>query len=194
MKWVCNYLHFFFFFFLIHYFFSLGPTLAQEFNDLYISLLDTNTAPLYENIKDIFDYLSSKQIKMGLLSNASLDYVVKVRTTHEMEHLFPSYHGADSVPKPKPHGDGILHVLKELEIEHEAYHKNTSTPCVCSKIVYIGDSPSDGKAAKAANVLSIGVSWGSHPLENIQDHFDYIVNTPIELLDLLTKINENGHE
>lgn len=135
---------------------------------------------------------------MALLSNASLAYVLKVQEVHKLHDLFLSAHGADSVPKPKPFGDGILHVLKELEVDHETEpqveateesQNETTKQNISKKIVYIGDSPSDGKAAKAANVLSIGVSWGSHPLENILGYFDHIVNTPLELLSLLEDLN-----
>ena len=45
-------------------------------------------------------------------------------------------------------------------------------------LVYVGDSPSDGKAARAAGCKSVGVAWGSHPVENLTPQFDIIVHTP----------------
>ena len=54
--------------------------------------------------------------------------------------------------------------------------------------VYIGDSPTDGQAATAAGMVSIGVCWGSHPKSNITPRFTYTVDTVAELRTLLNKI------
>ena len=47
--------------------------------------------------------------------------------------------------------------------------------------IYIGDSPSDGKAAAACSMKSIGVSWGSHSIETITPHFDIITTSVSQL-------------
>ena len=52
--------------------------------------------------------------------------------------------------------------------------------------VYIGDSPSDALAANAAGMTSIGVAWGSHSVESIQQApFEYICSNVDELKELL---------
>ena len=53
--------------------------------------------------------------------------------------------------------------------------------------VYVGDSPFDIGAAKAAGVYSIAVGWGGiHPDERLlAEEPDAFVRTPQELLDAL---------
>lgn len=81
-----------------------------------------------------------------------------------------------SVPKPKPAPDGLLEVCKDLGL----------SPSDC---VYIGDSPSDGVAAKAAGMPAIAVLWGSHGEENLRaapfDHYCYTIE---ELKSVLPNI------
>ena len=56
-----------------------------------------------------------------------------------------------------------------------------------SDAVYIGDSPFDIGAAKAAGVYAIAVGWGGiHPDERLlAEGPDAFVRTPEELLDVL---------
>ena len=58
--------------------------------------------------------------------------------------------------------------------------------------VYIGDSPSDGKAARAAGCKSIGVAWGSHPVANITPNADVVVHSPAELSEALGRFLKSG--
>ena len=54
--------------------------------------------------------------------------------------------------------------------------------------VYIGDSPSDAVAAKAAGMIVIGALWGSHPLEALNNApFDFLCESVDELRSLLPK-------
>jgi pyrophosphatase PpaX len=52
---------------------------------------------------------------------------------------------------------------------------------------YIGDSPFDIRAAKAAGAFAIGVAWGGiHPDERLlAEEPDAFVRSPRELLDVL---------
>mmetsp|Transcript_15555 Transcript_15555/g.23390 ORF Transcript_15555/g.23390 Transcript_15555/m.23390 type:complete len:363 (-) Transcript_15555:547-1635(-) len=134
-----------------------------------------------------------KYVKVAALTNACVAYAHAVLKTNcpilgnsrsnddddddrkgGIYDRFESIHGADTVPKPKPDPSGLLQCCNEIDID----------PKEC---VYIGDSPSDAVAAKNAGFgAAIGVSWGSHPLESVQQApFDYICETVDELRDLL---------
>ncbi|MFF0155991.1 HAD family hydrolase [Streptomyces sp. NPDC005263] len=54
----------------------------------------------------------------------------------------------DAPPKPAP--DGLYLALNRLNIEPE-------------RAVFVGDSPTDMTAARAAGVLALGAVWGWHP-------------------------------
>ena len=156
-------------------------------------------------------------VALGALTNAARDYATAVLATNEATELFGSVHGersprererererasvsqsrtrppavlatqltlceesafsagADSVPGAKPLPDGLLVVAGELGLAPE-------------RCIYVGDSPSDGGAARAANFgASIGVSYGSHAIEKLASsgNFDVIVHSVAELEELL---------
>ena len=53
--------------------------------------------------------------------------------------------------------------------------------------VYIGDSPSDGRAAAAAGMPSIGVTWGANGEEALRPHFDELAADVEELISALRR-------
>ena len=81
--------------------------------------------------------------QVGALSNAAVAYVERVLAVHRLQGHFCVLHGADDVPAPKPAPDGLILCCKELGQDP-------------AHVVYVGDSPSDGLAARAAGMKSIG--------------------------------------
>jgi pyrophosphatase PpaX len=80
----------------------------------------------------------------------------------------------DDTDRHKPHPEPVLHALDLLG----------STP---DEAAFVGDSPFDVEAGKAAGVFTIGVSWGKiHPAERLLElGADTVVHSPDELLDVL---------
>lgn len=154
-----------------------GNALAQEFDDLYISQVSLGTAAFYPGMLHLIRSVDTS-VKIAALTNAACRYahaVLKVNDDEDSNWLyqrFSSIHGADDVPKPKPYPDGLLMICDELDIP----------PTQC---VYIGDSPSDGEAAKAAGMRSIGVGWGAHGIHRLQASFDTTVDSVEQLQQLL---------
>jgi phosphoglycolate phosphatase-like HAD superfamily hydrolase len=143
----------------------VGAQLGKEFDDLYVDLVDLETAGFYAGIENLLQNLP-RHVKLGALTNAAVLYAHAVLETNcpvasnqsqegGIYDRFESIHGADTVPKPKPSPDGLLKVCAELGLH--------PTDCV-----YIGDSPSDGAAAKACDMPAIGVLWGSHKEESLR--------------------------
>ena len=83
--------------------------------------------------------------------------------------------GADEVPKAKPAADGLLLCCEKLGVRAE-------------DSVYVGDSPSDGKAARAAGMKSIGVLWGANPESKLKGEFDVLVDDVPALIIELRKM------
>ncbi|KAL3907019.1 MAG: hypothetical protein SGILL_009044 [Bacillariaceae sp.] len=156
---------------------TVGDKLADEFDNLYVGLVSTETAGFFPGVSGILERIleqnktaddggDSKDIKLGALTNACVAYahaVLKVNaptsmsspTSSSFHSRFESIHGADTVPAPKPEPDGLWLVCKELGVAPE-------------NAVYVGDSPSDAGAAHNAGMASIGVIWGSHAEESLQ--------------------------
>ena len=89
-----------------------------------------------------------------------------------LEHLFETVVGGDETAHHKPHPPPLLLALERLGASPE-------------DAAYVGDSPFDMQAAKAAGLYAIGVSWGRiHTAEKLTDA-DVIVDRAEELLDLV---------
>jgi len=123
---------------------EVGARLAQEFDDLYVNLVSTDTAGFYPGVHELIESIPS-HVKVGALTNACVAYAHAVLRANCREDIggtavsrrFLSVRGADNVPAPKPSAAGLLVCCQELEL-----HPN--------ECVYIGDSPSDARAAEAA--------------------------------------------
>jgi len=88
------------------------------------------------------------------------------------EHLFETVVGGDETEQHKPHPAPLLLALERLGASPQ-------------DAAYVGDSPFDMQAAKAAGLYAIGVSWGRiHAAEKLTDA-DVIVDRAEELLDLV---------
>lgn len=154
---------------------EVGNRLGNEFDNLYVDLVSKETAGFYPGIMTIIEELPS-DIKLGALTNACVAYahaVLKSNCDSDTRARFVTVNGADNVPAPKPNPDGILKCCEEMGLD----------PMEC---VYIGDSPSDGKAAHNAGMASIGVLWGSNSKEKLEEApFLHLCSTTEELKLLL---------
>jgi HAD superfamily hydrolase (TIGR01509 family) len=160
---------------------EIGKVLAAEFDELYVGLVDKSTAGFYPGIDElILDLPVKRGVKVAALTNACVAYAHAVLKTNcdgrDLYSRFISIHGADTVPQPKPKPDGLLLCCQEIDISPE-------------RCVYVGDSPTDGSAAKAAGMIAIGCSWGSHSESSLRRNgsFDFICSSVSDLKDLLPK-------
>jgi pyrophosphatase PpaX len=80
--------------------------------------------------------------------------------------------GGDETQRHKPAPDPLLLALDRLGAE-------------ARDAVYIGDSPFDMTAAKAAGTYAIGVTWGGVHSRELLAHADVVVDTSEELLAAL---------
>eukprot|EP00566_Odontella_aurita_P015344 CAMPEP_0113574572 /NCGR_PEP_ID=MMETSP0015_2-20120614/27218_1 /TAXON_ID=2838 /ORGANISM="Odontella" /LENGTH=340 /DNA_ID=CAMNT_0000477717 /DNA_START=57 /DNA_END=1079 /DNA_ORIENTATION=+ /assembly_acc=CAM_ASM_000160 len=188
---------------------NAGMELGRQFDEHYVALVSRRTAGFYDGVEDILRNLPG-DVKLGALTNACAAYghaVLEANcpvksseggegaaagddddekegaagddddATDAMFALYDRFgtvHGADTVPAPKPSSSGLLQCASELDLD----------PRTC---VYVGDAPGDGRAARAAGMMSVGVLWGSNSEEKMRDAeaFDYLCRTVEELRMLL---------
>ncbi len=91
-----------------------------------------------------------------------------------LEDLFEAIVTADDTDRHKPHPDPILAALARLGVRPEDG-------------AYVGDSPFDVRAAKAAGVFAVAVAWGGiHPAEALlREQPDAFCERAEDLLALL---------
>lgn len=171
---------------------AVGNRLGEEFDNMYVDLVNLQTAGFYPGIASLLATIP-KEVRLGALTNACVNYahaVLKANCPVESsdgdsgDHdeavysRFLSIRGADNVPTPKPSPDGLWQVCKDLQLDPE-------------QCVYIGDSPSDGMAAKNAGMAAIGVMWGSYPEDRLREApFDHLCRTVEELQSLMPSANK----
>lgn len=171
---------------------SVGNELGRKFDEHYVRLVDKTTAGFYNGIGDLLvklhrgsrsnggNYDASNGVKLGALTNACVEYAhavlkanclrecppdssVNTKDNDSIYHRFSSIHGANSVPRPKPYGDGILQCCEEMDIPP-------------SRVIYVGDAPTDARAAVNAQCrAAIGVLWGSNDEECLEQEKGFTV-------------------
>jgi phosphoglycolate phosphatase-like HAD superfamily hydrolase len=153
-----------------------GPVLGAAFDRHYVRLVSASTAGFYPGIGEIVDAIAAHPVgkAQAVLSNACGAYARAVLETNGRLAAMAHVHGADDAPRPKPHPDGLL-----AQCDASGWD-----PARC---VYVGDSPSDGIAARAAGMMSVGVAWGAHDGDALaaEGRFDAVALDARELRRLL---------
>jgi pyrophosphatase PpaX len=126
-------------------------------------------------IEDALRVLSDDGRRMGIVTAKRLTTVrLAFDVLPELEQFFEVVVGADDTERHKPHPDPIFAALDRLGARPE-------------DTVYVGDSPFDVAAAKAAGVTAVAVGWGGiHSTERLeQEGPDALVHTAEELLGVV---------
>ena len=121
-----------------------------------------------------WEELSSQGRKLGIVTAKGRHTVDLAFRVLDLERHFDVVVTADMTKRHKPDPEPVETALELLG----------SRP---SEAAFVGDSPFDIQAAKAAGVFAIGVTWGKiHPAERLLDAgADVLVHTPEELLGVL---------
>jgi pyrophosphatase PpaX len=161
-----------------------GPGLIAQMRDLDPDRVDelvdayrTHNEPLHETLEsfdgvlDLLPVLRAEGRRLGIVT-------AKRRATVELAYRrFPVLReqievlvGSEDTERHKPDPDPVLEGLRRLDARPE-------------DAAYVGDSPFDIRAAKAAEVFAVGVAWGGiHPPERLaEEEPDALVSTTEEL-------------
>jgi phosphoglycolate phosphatase-like HAD superfamily hydrolase len=154
----------------------LGKKLGDAFDEHYIKLVSTETAGFYPGMIELLAALNSGERRnemktpQAVLSNACGRYARRVVEVNQSETFFTHVFGADDAPAPKPSPLGLLALMRI----------NRWDPHRCA---YVGDSPSDGAAARAAGSVAVGCAWGAHTRASLEESkaFDVVVDDVVHL-------------
>jgi pyrophosphatase PpaX len=153
---------------------SFGPEHVEELIRAYRE----HNEPLHEELRicvgmdDVLLALKEQGRKLGIVSAKRRRTVELAFANVAVGHLFDVVVGGDEHEKQKPEPDLLLLALDRLDAKPQ-------------DAAYVGDSPFDMQAARAAGMHAVGVSWGGiHGREALTDA-DEIVDAPRELLAVL---------
>ena len=123
----------------------------------------------FDGVVDVLAQLKGEGRRLGVVSAKRSPTVQRVFDGAGIGKYFDVVVGSDATERHKPHPEPLLYALKELDAEP-------------ADAAYVGDSPFDMAAAKAADVFAVAVAWGG--MHRVEDA-DVLVEKPEELLGVL---------
>lgn len=137
-----------------------------------------HTCP-YPNIIKTLMGLEKMNIQLGVLSNKPHRFTVQMVEDYFPQIKFFHVRGANSDFPKKPDPLAALYMINMIGVEPD-------------KMLFIGDSGEDIHTAHNTGMKSIGVTWGLNPVSQLIDsNADWIINEPLEILNIIMEINEN---
>jgi pyrophosphatase PpaX len=123
---------------------------------------------------DTLTTLKEEGRKLGVVTAKRRETVRLAFSYLPLEHFFDVVVGSDDTERHKPDPQPLTHALHLLG-------------AAADDAVYVGDSPFDVRAAKAAGVHAVAVTWGGiHPRERLEaEEPDAVVDSAEELLAAL---------
>ena len=154
---------------------ALDPNCVDELVRVYRE----HNEPLHDTLEccvgmdDVLAKLKDEGRRLGIVTAKRRLTVDLAFARLPIEQFFDVVVGGDETEEHKPHPAPLLLGLERLDARAD-------------EAAYVGDSPFDMQAARAAGVHAVGVSWGRiHEREALVRDADVIVDTAEELLGVL---------
>jgi HAD superfamily hydrolase (TIGR01509 family) len=138
----------------------------------------TATARRYPVIPETLAALAAR-VPLGVFTGAATLGAEIILAETGLRDRFTVVMGSDEVARVKPAPDGILEVCRRLGVSPE-------------RAAYVGDSPLDTEAARAAGAVAVAAAWGHlhvAPAAGDGAPLDLVAGTPSDLLSLVATRN-----
>jgi pyrophosphatase PpaX len=153
---------------------------APERVDELVTVYRAHNEPLHDELEacagmeDVILRLHEDGCRLGIVTAKRRSTVELAFARLQVGHLFETVVGGDETEKHKPDPEPLLEAARRMGID----------PMDCA---YVGDSPFDMRAAKAAHMYSVAVTWGRiHDRSKLEaEEPAVIVDTADELYDAL---------
>jgi pyrophosphatase PpaX len=151
---------------------------APEQVDELVRVYRDHNEPLHEELEacagmeDVLLRLHAEGRRLGVVTAKRRSTVELAFARVPLAHLFETVVGGDETEKHKPDPEPLLLAAKRMNADP-------------AETAYVGDSPFDIRAAKAAGMYAIAVTWGRiHDRERLErEEPDAIVERAEELLE-----------
>ena len=153
-----------------------ADTIIRSCLDAFLEDYDKNwnvKTKLYDGVPELLDALTSRGLKISVLSNKPHRYTLKCMEGFLSDWNFDVVFGQrDDVPR-KPDPAGALEIAEQLDISP-------------SDFLYLGDTETDMKTSIDAGMFPVGVLWGFRSAEKLKESgAKELIKRPLEALDLL---------
>jgi pyrophosphatase PpaX len=151
--------------------------LAPDRVDELVTVYRAHNEPLHDELaccagmEEVLVRLKDEGRRLGIVTAKRRKTVELAFARLPIEHLFETVVGGDETEHHKPHPEPLLLALERLGARPE-------------EAAYVGDAPFDVKAANAAGLYAVAVSWGGiHARARLEAEApDALVDTPEALL------------
>jgi pyrophosphatase PpaX len=155
---------------------AIDPDRADELVDVYRA----HNIPLHDELEacvgmgDVLERLHAEGRRLGIVTAKRRDTAELAFATVPLGHLFEAIVGGDETEHHKPDPEPLLLGAERLRADP-------------AETAYVGDSPFDIRAAKAAGMYAVAVTWGRiHERDRLEaEEPDAIIDQAEELLDIL---------
>ena len=126
-----------------------------------------------EGMEDVIVRLHEEGVRLGVVTAKRRSTVELAFARLRVGHLFETVVGGDETERHKPDPQPLLEAARRLGV----------SPSDCA---YVGDSPFDIRAAKAAHMYSVAVTWG-----RIHDREKLAAEEPAAIVDTADELYES---
>ena len=155
---------------------------SMELTDKYaLSGESHHTPDLFSGVPESLTQLKKNGHTLAIITSKPEEPLLHLLDRHKINHFFAAHRAYDDIKRrnerEKPAPDMLHGVMRELKF----------TP---QDTVMIGDTTMDIRMGKSAGAHTIGVTWGAHPKEHLQEAgAHHIVETVFnDLLHTIKKI------
>lgn len=134
---------------------ALYERARSQFMKLYAQHT-SERSQLYPGVAEGLDYLRSRQIALGCITNKASAFTHRLLKALEIDDAFGIVVSGDTLAKRKPDPQPLLHAAAHFGVRAE-------------DSIFIGDSVTDVAAARAAEIRVICVSYGYNHGNDIRD-------------------------
>ncbi|MGE4373033.1 MAG: HAD-IA family hydrolase [Xanthobacter sp.] len=129
--------------------------MAEGYRTAFMRLRDNNPPePMFPNARQVLEDLRARDdVLLGMVTGKARRGVDRVLAAHDMVGWFDTVQTADDAPS-KPHPAMVLQAMQEMGARPE-------------ETIVVGDTAFDMAMARAAGAGALGVSWGYHPIEDL---------------------------
>lgn len=157
------------------FFHKLGIDLASDemkmINRHWSRLLKERKLKFFEGARELLVEIKNKECFLGIVTSRTMEELEEIDTLMDVIDLFDAVVTSDLVKYPKPHPESLNLIINKFNLNNE-------------QTIYIGDSISDQKIAKNANVKFGFASWEN---KNELTEYDYIFKSPQSIYKLFKR-------
>ena len=143
----------------------------------YLAIYEENLcreSRLFDGMDKVLDTLEQRGIPWGIVTNKHSRFTLPLLAALNLDKRLQCVISGDSVPRTKPHPDGLYAAAAVLNL----------TPA--ANLIYVGDDERDVQAAHAANMTAVVARYGYLGNGNPPANWgaQHYIDSPTDLLEL----------